>query len=73
MAECGKTGGENKYQEQAARVRDIPMLTVGSATEPQAKQITFSKDLAQMNSGSRTMALVTLGSGNDIFSEYGVF
>ena len=39
MAEWANPGGENKYQEQAKRVRYIPMLTVVSATEPpQAKQ-----------------------------------
>ena len=61
MAEWGNPGGENKYQEQAKRVRNISMLTVGSATEPpQAKQAdTHTKVLPQVNAGFMTMALVS--------------
>ena len=38
MAECDKTGGVNKFQEQSARFMAIPMLTVGSAQNIQAQQ-----------------------------------
>ena len=44
MAEKDNSGGEKKYQEQAERVRTIPMLTAGSDTEPPAKQEDTYKD-----------------------------
>ena len=60
MAEWGNPGGENKYQEQAKRVRNIPMLTVGSNTEPpKLNKQTDTKVLPQVNAGFMTMALVS--------------